>query len=155
GPIELSRPRPFRLSLPRMRTFLILRSLNALRRRVRPALREKRLRGLTVRESFELLGVRSPSPVADYLLSLSACLWPSSPAELLEASAEAVFTFLYHHGLLAPNDRAIWQQVVGGIPALIVEFQRRYAGELLLGETIETVRRLASGGVTIRTESRS
>jgi predicted NAD/FAD-binding protein len=88
--------------------------------------------------------------VRDYLVPMSAAVWSTSPAEVLDFPAESLLRFFRNHGLLSFRDRPQWQTVVGGSHAYVRAFLERFTGQVHLASPISALRR-TSGGVAVRT----
>ena len=64
-----------------------------------------------------------------YLLPMTAAIWSSRPATILEFPAKFLFGFMRNHGLLQLRDRPVWKTVRGGsrayVEQLVTPFRHR------------------------------
>jgi len=84
-----------------------------------------------------------------YILPIGAAVWSTGLGGMLDFPAETFVRFFKNHGLLSFTDRARWQTVVGGSHAYLNAFRARFAGEIVSGAPVESLRRLESGGVEV------
>jgi predicted NAD/FAD-binding protein len=81
----------------------------------------------------------------NYLLPLSAAVWSSPDADMLQFPAQTFLRFFHNHGLLDPDRMPTWQTVVGGSHAYVRAFRSKFTGEILSNSPVRAVGRSASG----------
>jgi predicted NAD/FAD-binding protein len=91
-----------------------------------------------------------PELARDYLVPMSAAIWSTSPAEVLDFPAGSLLRFFKNHGLLSLRDRPQWQTVVGGSHAYVRAFLARFAGRVHTASPVGALRRTPAG-VVLRT----
>ncbi|MDX6769249.1 MAG: FAD-dependent oxidoreductase [Elusimicrobiota bacterium] len=104
--------------------------------------------GLTLGEYLARRGF-ARAVVEHYVLPIGAAIWSTGLDGMRDFPAEAFVRFFKNHGLLSLTDRVRWQTVVGGSHAYLKAFRARFPGEVLSGAPVESLRRLAGGGVEV------
>ncbi|MFT5522984.1 MAG: putative NAD/FAD-binding protein [Pirellulaceae bacterium] len=86
-----------------------------------------------------------------YLQPMTAAIWSSNPAEILQFPAKFLIGFMHNHGLLQVTDQPLWRTVSGGarnyVQALTAPLRRKYR----LNCPVKSVMRNADG-VTLQTD---
>ncbi|WP_416898946.1 MAG: NAD(P)/FAD-dependent oxidoreductase [Minwuia sp.] len=86
-----------------------------------------------------------------HVLPLSAAIWSSPTASILNFPAEPFFRFMANHGLLGLGDRPLWRTVVNGGRSYVEALLEDYEGALRLNTGVEAVTRTPDG---VRIEDR-
>jgi predicted NAD/FAD-binding protein len=89
--------------------------------------------------------------VDHHILPMTAAIWSTPSAAVLDFPAAAFARFFANHGLLQVNHRPQWRTVVGGSREYVRRLRTGFPGEVVLGSA---VRRVTRGrlGVTVATD---
>lgn len=80
-----------------------------------------------------------------HIVPVSAAVWSTPAANILEFPAESILRFYDHHGLLSLTDRPQWQTVVGGSTSYVTAFERLFNGTVKTASPVTQVKRTAQG----------
>ncbi len=87
--------------------------------------------------------------INNYLVPLSASVWSSPDAGILDFPAQTFLRFFDNHGLLELSKFPKWQTVVGGSKAYVEAFRAKFRGTILTNAAVRAIERSADG-ITIR-----
>ncbi len=90
-----------------------------------------------------------------YAAPMGGAIWSTGLAEMMDFPARTFARFFKNHGLLSLTDRPRWQTVVGGSHSYVKAFLARFPGRVERGAGIESLRRLAGGGVEVHQMGRA
>lgn len=90
-----------------------------------------------------------------YAAPMGGAIWSTGLAEMMDFPARTFARFFKNHGLLSLTDRPRWQTVVGGSHSYVKAFLARFPGRVERGAGVESLRRLAGGGVEVRQMGRA
>ncbi len=76
-----------------------------------------------------------------YLLPMTAAIWSSRPATILEFPAKFLFGFMRNHGLLQLRDRPVWKTVRGGSRAYVEQLVTPFRHRIRLSCAVQSVTR--------------
>ncbi|MEZ5922906.1 MAG: FAD-dependent oxidoreductase [Hyphomicrobiaceae bacterium] len=86
--------------------------------------------------------------VARHILPMAAAIWSTPSRDVLQFPAAAFVRFFSNHGLLQVAHRPQWRTVVGGSREYVRRLLADFAGEVVLGDHIRSIRR-SPGRVTL------
>lgn len=76
----------------------------------------------------------------DYIVPMTAAIWSTPAAQMLDFPAESLVRFLDNHRLIH-NKRPLWRTVTGGSRTYVSRLLADFQGEVLLGTGVEKILR--------------
>lgn len=87
-----------------------------------------------------------------YFLPMIGCIWSCPTDQMLRFPIGTMIRFCHNHGLIQVADRPQWHTVRGGAKHYVAQLLKTVA-DARLNTPVRSVRRLASGGVAVATDS--
>ncbi len=83
----------------------------------------------------------SPYFIRHFLIPLSASVWSSPDADMMDFPAQTFLRFFSNHCLLQLGGLPTWQTVVGGSQTYVRAFTSRFTGKILTSTPVRAIRR--------------
>ncbi len=82
--------------------------------------------------------------IDNYIIPMSAAVWSSRPADMLEFPARFLVEFFANHGFLSVNDRPTWRVIQGGSREYVKVLTAPYAARIRLNTPVASLQRQAN-----------